>query len=1030
MYTDFNEEVFKASVDEALHSVRRVLDINRSPRLHLAEDVDHNYSDKFKLANLLTNTAIISSTIILERFGLTKEVLQSIDTSRPTTLRFVASESCHLVKEETVDVPLQIKIETNEDTKVTTEYEETNTSKSTIKKVVNRVTQQHYKIETEWEISIYTGTDVDNRRVIKNRNGTSFDFIWAKCKDPPLPSKHEHPIDLSLTWLFQQIDTEQLRSHFTIDTQNHNKTKTPRRNLQVEESLSFFGSLKRWTHDVQYRFAIFYQRNILDRHSPAMSNPNENGNNEDDEKSLAKNLKRFTSNGIFVPVIPLLDQEIVSVDDSVESKAILEIRDEREDNIEKNEDGEDKEASSPILSFADTTRFLNEQVRTLEETELKIQQQYSDAETKLISAIEVNLCVICIHSKQLTDRYAESIQYIEFMLEQQLVAAIGKKVNSTDLDKFVKYHNEKMLNPSPEPFCYTVCRPDHYPDGILSIEQDVSDQNLSTLHQAIGYREVPKSEPVSTHARVIKSSIHPLKVPLNAATTLELTGKTYLHGWLKHRFQDSTNVFRLSARARQFSSFVLVVGTMTSNDCMQPKEAIILRNKDEINIPLLLNEIPTATEFKDAIGSLSPEQQRFAKAFRSMQLESSVMGVCIVQIKPQLEKLLNLPQDSLTKEMKLTEDLMQLFVEFQVPSDLMSYDGEESNGVSTKDKVANVKDHVNSVLSVIAEQKKEQLAAQTMETDMAMEEHFDRFSSSRSSSAGGPAMHGRRLQKQANPMRCAMQARAMENEAQPYSIAYASPSMVYTSAAQSECDTNNRSGEVMESQHAEGEIYTRPDGKKVRRVRKSRTKSISSSSSSGVLPGDTGKKMKPTMITGKYDGEQHHVMDFTMIPKLLDRTIEVHDKDGALRLTTVETSKDGWTRNRQKNLLTKSEKHILTTTDIASEKSKAFDLLDALSRSGSLAISFSELHVVICATHSFEKNVMETVIKDNINPIEKLEMSTLLMASTILDIPVRDLIRKEEECERLAVSFPRLLKDDVSSSTSIPATTDITVTEI
>jgi hypothetical protein len=988
MYTDFNEEVFKASVDEALHSVRRVLDINRSPRLHLAEDVDHNYYDKFKLANLLTNTAIISLTIILERFGLTKEVLQSIDTSKLTTLRFGASESCRLVKEETVDVPLQMKIETNEETKVTTEYEETKTSKSTVKKVVNRVTQQHYKIETEWEISIYTGTDVDNRRVIKNRNGTSFDFIWAKYefRDPPLPLKHEHdPIDLSLTWLFQQIDTEQLKSHFTIDTQNHYKTKTPRRNLQVEESLSFFNSLQQWTHDVHYHFAVFYPRDIFNKHSPAMSNSNEKGNNEDDEKSLAKELKKFTSNGIFVPVIPLLDQEIVSFDDSARSKAILEIRDEREDNIDKNEDGEDKEASSPILSFADTTRFLNEQVRTLEETELKIQQQYADAETKLISSMEVNLCVICIHSKQLTDRYAESIQYIEFMLEQQLVAAIGKKVNSTDLDKFVKYHNEKMLNPSPKPFCYTVCRPDHYPDGILSIEQDVSDGM------------VPKLEPISTHARVIESSIHTLKVPLNAATTLELTGKTYLHGWLNHRFQDSSNVFRLSARARQFSSFVLVVGTMTSNDCMQPKEAIILRNKDEINIPLLLNEIPTATEFKDAIVSLSPEQQRFAKAFRSMQLESSVMGVCIVQIKPQLEKLLRLPQDSLTKEMKLTEDLMQLFVEFQVPSDLMSYDGEESNDVSTKDKVANVKDHVNSVLGVIAEQKKEQLAAQTMETDMAMEEHFAGFSS-----AGGPTMQGRRLQKQAKPMfrnaKRTMQARTMGNAPQPC--------MAYASAAQSECDTNDSRGEVMESH----------------------TDIILSSSSSGVLLDDTGTKIKPT-ITGKYDGEQHEVMDFTMVPKLLDRTIEVHDKDGALRLTTVETSKDGWTRDRQKTLLTKSEPHILTTTDIASEKSKAFDLLDALSRSGSLAISFSELHVVICATHSFEKNVMETVIENNINPIEKLEMSTLLMASTILDIPVRDLIRKEEERERLAVSFPRLL-EDVSSSTSILAMTDITIAEI
>jgi len=194
---------------------------------------------------------------------------------------------------------------------------------------------------------------------------------------------------------------------------------------------------------------------------------------------------------------------------------------------------------------------------------------------------------------------------------------------------------------------------------------------------------------------------------------------------LKHRFRDTSDVFRVSARARQFSSFVLVVGTMTSHNCMQPKEAIILRNKDEINIPLLLNKIPTATEFKDAIVSLSPEQQRFAKAFRSMQLESSVMGICIVQIKPQLEKLLGLPPDSLTKEMKLTEDLLQLFVEFQVPSDMMSYDGEgNANAVSTKEKVATVKNNVNSVLGVIAEQKKQQLEAQTMKTDMALEERM------------------------------------------------------------------------------------------------------------------------------------------------------------------------------------------------------------------------------------------------------------------------------------------------------------------
>jgi hypothetical protein len=44
------------------------------------------------------------------------------------------------------------------------------------------------------------------------------------------------------------------------------------------------------------------------------------------------------------------------------------------------------------------------------------------------------------------------------------------------------------------------------------------------------------------------------------------------------------------------------------------------QNKDELKIPLLLETIPTPKEFKSAISSLSPEQQRFCKAFRSMQL--------------------------------------------------------------------------------------------------------------------------------------------------------------------------------------------------------------------------------------------------------------------------------------------------------------------------------------------------------------------------------------------------------------------------
>ena len=61
-----------------------------------------------------------------------------------------------------------------------------------------------------------------------------------------------------------------------------------------------------------------------------------------------------------------------------------------------------------------------------------------------------------------------------------------------------------------------------------------------------------------------------------------------------------------------------------------------------------------------------------------MQLESSVFGVCVIQLRPQLEALLGLPRGALTKEIRLTQDLLSLFIEYQIPSDLLTFDGEEA----------------------------------------------------------------------------------------------------------------------------------------------------------------------------------------------------------------------------------------------------------------------------------------------------------------------------------------------------------------
>ena len=50
------------------------------------------------------------------------------------------------------------------------------------------------------------------------------------------------------------------------------------------------------------------------------------------------------------------------------------------------------------------------------------------------------------------------------------------------------------------------------------------------------------------------------------------------------------------------------------------------------------------------------------------QLEGSVFGVLVLQLKPQLERVLNLPASSLTKEIELTQQLLGLFVTYQIPA--------------------------------------------------------------------------------------------------------------------------------------------------------------------------------------------------------------------------------------------------------------------------------------------------------------------------------------------------------------------------
>jgi hypothetical protein len=147
--------------------------------------------------------------------------------------------------------------------------------------------------------------------------------------------------------------------------------------------------------------------------------------------------------------------------------------------------------------------------------------------------------------------------------------------------------------------------------------------------------------------------------------------------------------------------------------------------------------------------------------------------------------------------------------------------------------------------------------------------------------------------------------------------------------------------------------------------------------------------------------------DYTKLPSLIDRKLEALDSDNAVR-PTILSSGSPWTRKFQKALFAAPSEETLNGDKQDTEKDRAFDLLDALSRSGSLVIDEAELHVVMAATHCFDQTLTNTVIQKNTNPIESVERTTLIIGSCIHDKPAAALV-KPDQLERLQGLFPNVL---------------------
>ena len=923
--------IFQAAVDE----VSKILETTRNPVL--AENVTHTYDDKYNLAAWTTSMAGMATLNVLETVGFTPDFLEQAlkwsNQGKSVTLRLHGEETCTFVGETTREVKsAQKRVTTN------SLFGQTTTE------MVTTVKESTFAFTSSWEICMFNQTEFPRGAITLAKRSGSINMTQVSSKTPPFPSAKSLPyVDLSLNW-FLGLFNGNGQMEFRID-RSVDSCRTPRRNDDIDQAFHFFGSLKDWALKVTGTMEARVK--IENKALASLENPG-------DVIDLAGYL--HSDGDSFVPIVPLM---------------------------EETPNAEEGTVTARCLTAADTHAFLSRQKKALADKVAKASAVVaSPEEGKLVSRSEVQAAVAAVELQQIGYMFGQSLDYIEGMLYQQLSAAIGKAVDWKEFEDYMNYHYQQLFREEflPKPFCYSIRRPDHYPEGTISIQSSRSGTTDAPIMTSV--RESEEGE------------AFPMQFALDAATKVTFGGKRFLHSMVRHTFDGCSSGLKLIARARQFSSFILMIGTMSSSTQFDPKDAIIIKDKDELSLDLLLETIPSPKEFKDAIASLSPEQQRFAQSFRSMQLAGTLFTVCVIQIKPQLEKLLNLPDDSLTKEIKLTQQLMELFIEYQVPSDLLSYDasiaapsGDGAGPVQQKE-LEQVRGHVKKMYDMLNDMKRGTLG------DAVLENVADSLNSGPKFGAAAPTSRGL-FGAGAPPAAGFGGSATFSKKAKgrggrggggfggasfapppapaPVAMAYSPTSPAYPPPPESSRVELGEPQEGLEVDGAHGQQQT---------GRQSGTNDAS--------------------IMG----------DFTLVPKLLDASYEKYDPEAPLRPTTIKVGNQ-WILTSQRSLIQKKQKTTspLQKSERKSAKDQAFDLLDALSRSGVLRIDCAELHVIVAATHCFTKNVIDTVIQGNVNPIEKVERSLLIVATTIREKSVRDLTNPNA-LSRLESDSPMLFLEE------------------
>mmetsp|Transcript_2711 Transcript_2711/g.9870 ORF Transcript_2711/g.9870 Transcript_2711/m.9870 type:complete len:1019 (-) Transcript_2711:1160-4216(-) len=1007
---------FKRKVEEAVRRLRQVFGTARSPVY--PSEAHHRFDDKFALAELSASVALAAELQALEELGLTAEHVRD-------AVKWVAEDrevSLRLRYELKVDFLEERKrIETGPSVQVKEQQKGGglfggSSTKETTTTVSREVTEFFWTATVDWEVSLLAGAApglelLEPRRLL-GRSATKEVKTLAKTNPVPPASHPSH--DLDLTFLLKAIvpplaEEEEKKEEgsplpplsvaFSIN-RDSDECRTPRRNPEAEAALKHFRAAHAWCN---LGFQIF-QRNILGAERKITS----------DGVKVPPN--SVFSHNCFVPVAAsfVLEETAASDSSGAAADAAASSADAVAVEMPTAEGGSEtgtgvavavretaladaaapSNATAVLLGRSDVAALLSEQRKTIREKRAANEAsglQPSTAADRFITLAEVTIGIGFSHLGNVCEHGFEAIEACEALLHKQLVAAIGHELQPHEFDGFLRSHAPHIFGHEafrPKPFCFAVRRPGHHPEGTLSLVSSVdggsSQEPIQTLLVA--------AHSSAAAAAGGDAPPPPMTFPLSAASVVEFRGDRFLHGYVAHAFGPgaSSKSLSLVARARQFSSFILLVGTLASATEFNPKAAAIVKDKDELTVPLGLETLPTPKEFKDAIASLSPEQQSFCRAVRKLQLASTTFAIAVIQIKPALEAVLNLLPDALTQEVALTQELMELMGDFQLSPDLICATQGESAPAEALEGVRERASKMRAFIDAAQEKERKEhlheleLQRKSLERrrHTPEEEDSDDDDDACELAESAPVFKQKSMSKR-------------NNNAAPV------PMPIFRGGG-------GRGGGGREARGAPPGLVLPSAAPPQAFAMAAQAAAAPPPPPSAPVPAPAPAATMPDVPSAGASAGDASTFDLSKLGSVLDaRLDELGEAVAELRPTIIKPAYP-WKKTSPAHLVGKPVTTTINEEAAGREKNRAFDLIDSLTRSGALPLD-ADLHVVLAATHAFENTLVDTVIQKSENPLSKLERSFLVMGSIVHRQPIANLIAGSEEADRIEAACPDLI---------------------